>query len=72
MRLGLATDRFNPFSNMSYAYNMWQIFLIPYNLLSWKCMKEESFMLTLLIPSPTTPNKDMDAFLRPLLDEYFG
>lgn len=27
-------------------------------------------MLTLLIPSPTLPGKDMDVFLRPLVDEF--
>lgn len=32
-------------------------------------MKETSFMLTLLIPGPKSPGKDMDVFLRPLVDE---
>jgi len=32
LRLGLATDGFNPFSNMSSSYSMWPIFVIPYNL----------------------------------------
>lgn len=31
--------------------------------------ERDFFMLTLLTPSPKSPRKDMDVFLRPLLDE---
>ena len=34
VRLGLATDGFNPFGNMNNNYSMWHVILIPYNLLS--------------------------------------
>jgi len=29
IRLGLATDGFNPFGKMSSSYSMWPVFLIP-------------------------------------------
>jgi len=32
VRLGLASDGFNPFGNMSTAYSMWPVVLVPYNL----------------------------------------
>lgn len=32
VRLGLATDGFNPFRNISTSYNMWPIMLVSYNL----------------------------------------
>ena len=32
VRLGLATDRFNPFGNMSLSSSMWPIVLTTYNL----------------------------------------
>ena len=32
VRLGLATDGFNPFGNMSIKYNVWPIILFSYNL----------------------------------------
>ncbi|GKD02032.1 hypothetical protein Tco_1172306, partial [Tanacetum coccineum] len=32
-------------------------------------MKESSFMLTLLIPGPISPGKDIDVYLRPLIDD---
>ena len=62
-------DGFNPFGNMSLSYSMWPVVLTTYNLPPWVCMKESSFMLTLLIPGPNSPGKDMDVFLRPVVDE---
>ena len=32
VRLGLATDGFNPLSNMSLSYSMWPVVLTAYNL----------------------------------------
>ncbi|KAK9074167.1 hypothetical protein SSX86_006764 [Deinandra increscens subsp. villosa] len=69
VRLGLAADGFNPFGNMSSAHSTWPVILTTYNLPPWLCMKESSFMLTLLIPGPKSPGKDMDVFLKPLVDE---
>ncbi|XP_071688992.1 uncharacterized protein [Rutidosis leptorrhynchoides] len=48
---------------------MWPVILTTYNLPPWLCMKESTFMLTLLIPGPKSPGKDIDIFLRPLIDE---
>ena len=31
VRLGLATDGFNPFGNMNNNYSMWPVILVPYN-----------------------------------------
>ncbi|XP_026432445.1 uncharacterized protein LOC113329835 [Papaver somniferum] len=50
VRLGLATDGFNPFGNMNNAYSMWPVIVMPYNLPPWKCMKQPFFMRALLIP----------------------
>nr|XP_048333284.1 uncharacterized protein LOC125423409 [Ziziphus jujuba var. spinosa] len=69
VRLGAATDGFNPFSNMSTSYSMWPVMLVPYNLPPWKCMKETFSMMSLLIPGPTAPGKDIDVYLRPMIDE---
>ena len=69
VRLALAADGFNPFGNMSSAHSTWPVVVTTYNLPPWLCMKESSFMLTLLIPGPKSPGKDMDVFLRPLVDE---
>ncbi|GJY96570.1 reverse transcriptase domain-containing protein [Tanacetum coccineum] len=69
IRLGLAADGFNPFGNLSQAYSMWPVILTTYNLPPWLCMKDSSFMLTLLIPGPKSPGKDVDVYLRPLIDD---
>ncbi|PRQ28870.1 hypothetical protein RchiOBHm_Chr5g0007671 [Rosa chinensis] len=69
VRLGLATDGFNPFGNMSLSYSMWPVIVVPYNLPPWMCMKKQFSMMTLLIPGPVAPGKDLDVYLRPLIDE---
>ncbi|XP_038708541.1 uncharacterized protein LOC120003590 [Tripterygium wilfordii] len=69
VRLGLASDGFNPFGNMSNAYSIWPVVLMPYNLPPWMCMKEPYFMMSLLIPGPRSPGNDIDVFLRPLIEE---
>ncbi|GJW98084.1 reverse transcriptase domain-containing protein [Tanacetum coccineum] len=66
---GLVADGFNPFGNLSQAYSMWPVILITYNLPPWLCMKESSFMLTLLIPGPKSLGKDIDVYLRPLIND---
>nr|GFB19365.1 hypothetical protein [Tanacetum cinerariifolium] len=57
------------FGNLSQAYSMWPVILTTYNLPPWLCMKESSFMLTLLIPGPKSPGKDIDVYLRPLIED---
>ncbi|KAH7864273.1 hypothetical protein Vadar_027678 [Vaccinium darrowii] len=69
VRLGLASDGFNPFGNMSTSYSEWPVILVPFNLPPWKCMKDPFFMLSLLIPGRRSPGVDIDVFLRPLIDE---
>nr|GFA73906.1 hypothetical protein [Tanacetum cinerariifolium] len=43
--------------NTNQTYNMWPVILMTYNLPPWLCMKESSFMLTLLIPGPKSPGQ---------------
>ncbi|XP_028066357.1 uncharacterized protein LOC114269267 [Camellia sinensis] len=69
VRLGLATDGFNPFGNMSTSYSMWPVILMPYNLPPWRCMKAPFFMMSLLIAGRNQLGTDIDVYLRPLIDE---
>ncbi|XP_004289416.1 PREDICTED: uncharacterized protein LOC101293241 [Fragaria vesca subsp. vesca] len=69
VRLGLATDGFNPFGNMSPNRSTWPILLFPYNLPPWMCMKEPYTFLSLLIPGPRGPGNNIDVYLEPLIDE---
>jgi hypothetical protein len=69
VRLGLASDGFNIFGNMSTSHNTWSILLVPYNLPHWMCMKQMSFILSLVILGPSSPSMDIDVYLQPLIDE---
>ncbi|XP_027158442.1 uncharacterized protein LOC113760068 [Coffea eugenioides] len=69
VRLGLASDGFNPFNNMSSTHSTWPVVLIPYNLPPWMCMKQPYFMLSLLIPGPSSPGNNIDVYLQPLVKE---
>nr|GEW24176.1 hypothetical protein [Tanacetum cinerariifolium] len=72
MENGLAANGFNLFKNLSQSYSMWPVILETYNMPSWLCMKETSFILTLLIPGPKSSRKDIDVYLRPLIDDLIG
>ena len=57
LRLGLATDGFNPFGNMSNSYSMWPVLIIPYNLPPMQCTDQSNCLLALLIPGPKSPGR---------------
>jgi hypothetical protein len=40
VRLGLASDNFNPFGMLNVTYTTWPVILIPYNLPPWLCLKQ--------------------------------
>ena len=63
VRLGLRLDGFNPFGNMSTSHSTWPIMIIPYNLPPWMCMKQTSFILSLIIPGPKSHEIDIDVYL---------
>ncbi|XP_028122986.1 uncharacterized protein LOC114320089 [Camellia sinensis] len=69
VRLGLATDGFNPFGNMNNSYSLWPVVLIPYNLPPWLAIKDPFFTLSLLIPGESQPGIDIDVYMRPLVEE---
>ncbi|XP_015158556.1 uncharacterized protein [Solanum tuberosum] len=69
VRLGLASDGFNPFRAMSISHSTWPVMLMAYNLPPWMCMKSEYSILSLLIVGPRSPGYDIDIYLQPLIDE---
>ena len=69
VRIGLVVDGFNPYGNMSTIHSTWPVILIPYNLPPWMCMKMSYFMLSLLIPGPTSHGNNIDVYLQPLVEE---
>jgi hypothetical protein len=69
VRLGLCSDGFNPFGKMSTSHSTWPVMIVPYNLPPWMCMKQTSFILSLIISGPTAPGMDIDVYLQPLIEE---
>ena len=69
LRLALATDGFNPFGNLNTQYSMWPVLLTPLNLPPWECVNPANCFMSLLIPGPSSPGKDFDLFLEPLIEE---
>ncbi|XP_075113362.1 uncharacterized protein LOC107776664 [Nicotiana tabacum] len=67
VRLDLASDSFNPFRAMATNYSIWPVVLIPYNRPPWECMKQTSFILSMIIPRKQMPGNDIDVYLLPLI-----
>ena len=69
MHLGLCTDRFNPFMSFAAPYSRWPIILTVYNLLPGMCMRSELVFLSMVISGLNSPGRNIDVFVRPLIDE---
>jgi hypothetical protein len=69
LRLAITTDGFNPFGNFSLTCSMWPVLVTPLNLPPWECVNPSNCFMLLLILSPTSPRKDFDVFLEPLIEE---
>jgi hypothetical protein len=69
VRLDLSTDGFQPHSDASSLYSCWSVFIMPYNVPPNKCLKQGFVFLALVIPGPKEPRKQMNIFLRLLMEE---
>ncbi|WVZ93118.1 hypothetical protein U9M48_039124 [Paspalum notatum var. saurae] len=69
VRLGLATDGFTPFRTSVSPYSCWPVFIMPYNLPPEMVLKDKFIFLVLVIPGPEHPGKNLNVFLRPLIEE---
>ena len=69
VRLGLASDGFNPYRLLNTTHSTWPVVLIPYNLPPRLCMKPTSFILSTIIPGKLGPGLNIDVYLQPLIHE---
>ncbi|XP_004296227.1 PREDICTED: uncharacterized protein LOC101306419 [Fragaria vesca subsp. vesca] len=69
VKLGLATDGFNPTGDMNNSYSIWPVIAFPLNLPPNMCMRTEYNFLTVLVPGKYSPGKCLDMYMRPLIDE---
>ncbi|GLT87969.1 hypothetical protein SLE2022_060170 [Rubroshorea leprosula] len=68
VRIGLATDKFNLWGHSLTSFSCWPAFIVVHNLPPEMCMHLEFTFLTLVISGPKNPGKNIDVFLRPLID----
>ncbi|GMJ10413.1 hypothetical protein HRI_004710500 [Hibiscus trionum] len=54
---------------MSTSYSTRLVMLVPYNLPPWICMKQLSFILSMIIPSEKGPGNNIDIYMQPLIEE---
>jgi hypothetical protein len=54
---------------MSVSHSTWPVLLVPYNFPPWMCIKQTSFILSLVIPGPSSLGMDIDVYIQPLIDE---
>ena len=69
LRLGLATNGMNSYSNLSSKHGSWPVLLVIYNLSPRLCMKRKYIMLSMMISGPRQPGNDIDVYLRPLIED---
>ena len=69
IRFGLSTDGMNPFGEWGSSHSTWPVTLCMFNLPYWLCMKRKYILMPALIQGPKQPGNDINAYLRPLVDE---
>jgi hypothetical protein len=69
VHLGLSTDGFQSHSEASSLYSCWPVFVMPYNLPLNRCLKQCFIFLSLVIPGPKESKKQVNIFLRLLMEE---
>jgi len=69
MHLGFCTNKFNPFGSFAAPYSCWLVILTVYNLPPGMCMRSEFMFLSMVIPGSSSPGRNIDVCLRPLIDE---
>lgn len=69
VRIGLCTDGFSAFASFGKQHSCWPVICCVYNLPPGLCMKDPFLFLSLILPGPKNPGKNLDVYLRPLIDE---
>jgi hypothetical protein len=70
LKLGLALDGVNPFSNQSTNWSTWLIFILNYNIPPWLTIKKFFLMLVLLIVGKESmKSNNIDVYLTSSVEE---
>ena len=68
VRVAIATDGFNPYSMSAGSYSCWSVFVIPLNLPPGVLMTRKTMILSLIIPGPDYPGKNLSVYLQPIVN----
>ena len=69
VRVAIATDGFNPYGMGSANYSCWPVFVIPLNLPPGVLMTRKTMFLSLIIPGPDYPGKNLSVYMQPIVDD---
>jgi hypothetical protein len=69
VRIAIATDGFNPYGMSTTSYSCWPMFVIPLNLPPGVVMQRKTIFLSLIIPGPKYPRKNLSVFMQPLVND---
>lgn len=69
VRPGLVSNGLNSFGKFSTKHSSWPVVILSYNLSSWRCMKKEFTIMSLLILGPKSLSDSIDVYLWALIDE---
>jgi hypothetical protein len=67
--VAISTDGFNPYGMSATTYSCWPRFVIPLNLPPGVVMRSENMFVSMIIPGPKYPGKNMSVYLEPLVDD---
>jgi len=68
VRIAISGDGLNPYGMSSNPYSCWPVFVIPLNLPPGALMQRKTMFLSLIIPGPEYPGKQLGVFMQPLVD----
>lgn len=63
IRHSLSSDGVSPNCTISTTYSVWPVMLVPYNLPPWLCLKQPSFILSMILPGPKGAGNNIDLYL---------
>jgi len=69
VRIAIATDGFNPYGLSTTSYSCWPVFVIPLNLPPGALMQKKTMFLSLIIPGPEYPGKNLSMYMQPIVDD---
>ena len=69
VRLGLVLNGFNLYGILSNSHSTWPAILDPHNVPPWMYMKMSFFILSLVVPDPSSLRLAIDVYLQPLVEE---